>query len=66
MTRVRRAECLNAAVEAAIDLSTSAFPPMTRVGKDGALAAVLLGAGAPIVSGLLIALPPLWTTRGLR
>ena len=66
MTMVWMAACLNAAVEAAIALSTCALPPLARVGKDIAPAAVLRGAGASIVIGLLIVLPPLWTTRGLR
>ena len=56
----------NAAVEAVSDLSTSAFFPMAKVGKDVASAVGLLGAGAYIVSGLLMALPSLWTTRGWR
>ena len=56
----------NAAVEAAIALSTSAFFPMAQVGKDVASAAVLLGAGASIVLGLLMGLPPLVSTRGWR
>ena len=53
------AEFLNAAVEAAINLNTSEFHPMAKVAKDTATAAVLLGAVAAAVVGLLVLGPPL-------
>ena len=53
------------AVEAAIDLSTSEFHPMAKVGKDVASAAVLLGVVASIIIGLIILLPPLLVKLGL-
>lgn len=53
------AEFLNAAVEAAINLASAELHPMAKVGKDVASAAVLLGAVASILIGLLILGPPL-------
>lgn len=64
ITMVWMAEFINAAVEAAIDLSTSEFHPMAKVGKDVASAAVLLGVMASIIIGLIILLPPLLTKLG--
>lgn len=58
------AEFINAAVEAAIDLSTSEFHPMAKVGKDVASAAVLLGVVASIIIGLIILLHPCWSNWG--
>jgi len=54
-------EFLNAAVEAAIDLTTSEFHPMAKVGKDVAAAAVLLGVVNSVIVGLLVMGPPLLT-----
>jgi diacylglycerol kinase len=51
---------MNAAVEASIDLTTSEYHPMAKVGKDVASAAVLLGVVNSVVVGLLILGPPLW------
>ncbi|MBE2270028.1 MAG: diacylglycerol kinase family protein [Anaerolinea sp.] len=65
VTMVWMAEFINAAVEAAIDLSTSEYHPMAKVGKDVASAAVLLGAVASVVIGLIILLPPLLTKLGV-
>lgn len=65
ITMVWMAEFVNAAVEAAIDLSTSEFHPMAKVGKDVASAAVLLGVVASILIGLIILLPPLFVKLGL-
>jgi diacylglycerol kinase len=59
------AEFLNAAVEAAIDLNTAEYHPMARVAKDTAAAAVLLGAVASALVGLLVLGPPLLARLGL-
>ncbi len=64
ITMVWMAEFINAAVEAAIDLSTSEFHPMAKVGKDVASAAVLLGAVASLLIGAIILLPPLLVRLG--
>ena len=53
------AEFMNAAVEAAINISAPDLHPMAKVGKDVASAAVLLGVVASVVIGLLILGPPL-------
>jgi undecaprenol kinase/diacylglycerol kinase (ATP) len=58
------AEFLNAAVEAAINLASAELHPMAKVGKDVASAAVLLGAVASILIGLLILGPPLMQKLG--
>ncbi len=60
ITIVWLTEFLNAAVEAAIDLNTSEFHPMAKVGKDVAAGAVLLGVLNSIIVGLLVLGPPLW------
>ena len=65
ITVVWMAEFLNAAVEAAINLSTSEFHPMAKVGKDVASAAVLLGVVASVLIGLLVLGPPLFHKLGL-
>lgn len=59
ITGVWMAEFLNAAVEAVVNLATSEFHPMAKVAKDVAAAAVLLGAVASVLVGLLILGPPL-------
>lgn len=59
ITMVWMAEFVNAAVEAAINLSTQDLHPMAKVGKDVASAAVLLGVIASIIIGVLILGPPL-------
>jgi len=59
ITLVWMAEFINAAVEAAINLSTQEYHPMARVGKDVASAAALLGVVASILIGLLIFAQPL-------
>lgn len=53
------AEFINAAIEAAVNLSSPAPHPMAKVSKDVAAAAVLLGAVTAVVVGLLILGPPL-------
>jgi diacylglycerol kinase len=65
ITIVWMAEFINAAVEAAINLSTQEYHPMARVGKDVASAAVLLGVVASVLVGLLILGPPLLLRLGL-
>lgn len=59
ITAVWMAEFLNAAVEAVVNLASPGFHPMAKVAKDVAAAAVLLGAVASIVVGLLLLGPPL-------
>lgn len=59
ITAVWMAEFLNAAVEAVVNLASPDFHPMAKVAKDVAAAAVLLGAVASIVVGLLLLGPPL-------
>ena len=66
ITIVWMAEFVNAAVEAAINLSTSEFHPMAKVGKDVASAAVLLGVVASILIGILVLGPPLFHRLGIR
>ena len=65
ITIVWMAEFVNAAVEAAINLSTSDLHPMARVGKDVASAAVLLGVVASVLIGILILGPPLVHRLGI-
>ena len=65
ITIVWMAEFVNAAVEAAINLSTSEFHPMAKVGKDVASAAVLLGVVASILIGILILGPALVLKLGI-
>jgi diacylglycerol kinase len=59
ITMVWMAEFMNAAVEAAINISAPDLHPMAKVGKDVASAAVLLGVVASVLVGLLIIGPPL-------
>ncbi|MCC6894393.1 MAG: diacylglycerol kinase family protein [Anaerolineae bacterium] len=59
ITGVWMAEFLNAAVEAVVNLASPGFHPMAKVAKDVAAAAVLLGAVASIIVGLLLLGPPL-------
>ncbi|MEO8607466.1 MAG: diacylglycerol kinase family protein [Chloroflexota bacterium] len=61
ITGVWMAEFLNAAVEAVVNLASPEFHPMAKVAKDVAAAAVLLGAVASVIIGLLILGPPLLT-----
>lgn len=64
ITTVWMAEFLNAAVEAVVNLASPEFHPMAKVAKDVAAAAVLLGAVASIIVGLLIMGPPLLQKLG--
>lgn len=66
MTLVWMAEFMNAAVEAAVNLATTEFHPMARVAKDAAAAAVLIGAVASVLVGLLVLGPPLLARLGLN
>jgi len=59
ITMVWMAEFINAAIEAAVNLASPEIHPMAKVGKDVAAAAVLLGATASVLVGLLIFGPPL-------
>lgn len=58
------AEFINAAVEAVVNLASPEFHPMAKVAKDVAAAAVLLGAVASVLIGLLILGPPLLRVLG--
>lgn len=60
VTIVWMGEFMNTALEAVVDLASPDFHPMAKVGKDVAAAAVLLGAIASVLIGLLIMGPPLW------
>jgi undecaprenol kinase/diacylglycerol kinase (ATP) len=64
ITGVWMAEFLNAAVEAVVNLASPEFHPMAKVAKDVAAAAVLLGAVASVLIGLLILGPPLLAKLG--
>jgi diacylglycerol kinase len=64
ITIVWMAEFVNAAVEAAVNLSTQTYHPMAKVAKDVASAAVLLGVVASILIGLLLLGPPLLAKLG--
>lgn len=59
ITVVWMAEFLNAAMEAAVNLASPEIHPMAKVSKDVAAAAVLLGAMASVLIGLLLLGPPL-------
>jgi diacylglycerol kinase (ATP) len=59
MAVVWMAEFLNAAIEAVVNLVTAEYHPMAKVAKDVAAGAVLLGAGASVLIGMAIFLPPL-------
>lgn len=64
ISMVWMAEFLNAAVEAVVNLASPEYHPMAKVGKDVAAAAVLLGAAASVLIGLLILGPPLLAKFG--
>ncbi len=53
------AEFVNAAIEAAVNLSSAEPHPMAKVSKDVAAAAVLLGAVVAVIVGTLLLGPPL-------
>lgn len=57
---VLAAEGVNTAVEAAVDLTTTAQHPLAKVAKDVAAGTVLLCAIASVAVGCIIFLPHLW------
>lgn len=58
-------ECVNTAVEAAVDLVTEEFHPLAKVAKDCAAGAVLIAAVASVVVGLLVFAPAFVRLMGL-
>jgi diacylglycerol kinase len=58
------AECVNTALEAAVDLASPDLHPLARLAKDAAAAAVLAAALAAVAVGLLLLGPPLWARLG--
>ncbi len=60
MALVWMAEFVNTALEAVVDLASPDLHPLAKVGKDVAAAAVLVGASAAVLVGLLVLGPPLW------
>ena len=54
-------ECINTALEAAVDLASPDVHPLARVSKDVGAAAVLAAATVSVIIGLLILGPPLWS-----
>ena len=54
------AEFINTALEAVVDMAMPELHPLAKAAKDAAAAAVLLGAIAAVLIGLLILGPPLW------
>jgi diacylglycerol kinase len=54
------AEFVNTALEAVVDLASPDIHPLAKIGKDVGAAAVLVGALAAVIVGLLILGPPLW------
>lgn len=60
MAMVWMAECMNTALEAVVDKVSPEFHPLAKIAKDVAAAAVLVGALAAVIIGLLILGPPLW------
>lgn len=57
---VLAAEGANTAVEAAVDLATTARHPLAKVAKDVAAGTVLLCAIASVIVGCTVFLPHLW------
>lgn len=60
ITLVLAAEGFNTALEAAVDLTTTAPHPLAKIAKDVAAGTVLLCAGSAVLVGCLIFLPHLW------
>jgi diacylglycerol kinase len=54
------AEFINAAIEAAVNISTPSFHPMAKVAKDVAAGAVLVASVAALLIGAFILAPPLF------
>ncbi len=53
-------EFLNTAIEVVVDLASPQQHPLAKVAKDVGAGAVLIGAIAAVLVGLLILGPPLW------
>ena len=54
------AEFMNTALEAIVDMTQPEPHPLAKVAKDVSAAAVLLGACAAVLVGLIILGPPMW------
>lgn len=54
------AEMFNTVAETALDVASSDYHPLVKVGKDVAAGAVLVTAIVAVLIGLLILGPPLW------
>lgn len=54
------AEFMNTALEAIVDMTMPEIHPLAKVAKDVSAAAVLVGACAAVLVGILILGPPLW------
>ena len=54
------AEFMNTALEAIVDMTMPEMHPLAKVAKDVSAAAVLVGACAAVLVGILILGPPLW------
>lgn len=57
-------ECVNTAVEAAVDLVTEDYHPLAKVAKDCAAGAVLVAAAASVAVGMLVFVPALCRLLG--
>lgn len=57
---VLAAEGMNTAIEAAVDVATSAYHPCARIAKDVAAGTVLLCAIVSVIMGCIIFIPHLW------
>ncbi len=60
VTLVWMSEFLNTALEAVVDLASPEQHRLAKIGKDVGAAAVLIAAGASVLTGLLVLGPPLW------
>ncbi len=60
MAMVWMAEFMNTALEAIVDMTMPEKHPLAKVAKDVSAGAVLLGACAAVLVGILILGPPLW------
>jgi diacylglycerol kinase len=61
---VLAAEGLNTAIEAAVDVATSAHHPLAKAAKDVAAGAVLICAVAAVIVGCIVFIPHLWLFLG--
>ncbi|TJW12109.1 diacylglycerol kinase family protein [Parvibacter caecicola] len=57
-------ECVNTAVEAAVDLVTEEYHPLAKVAKDCAAGAVLVAAAASVAVGMLVFVPAICRLLG--